>query len=69
MDTGYIYLSNAQKIDLYTNASYILTSFFDTISFSQIYPWHHSSRDFVVKINDNKIDLKLTTIKEYKTNP
>jgi hypothetical protein len=65
-DSGYKYLSSEQGFELYKQASKILTLYYDFKDFSQIYPWHHAAGDFVVKTEDEKIDVRLTTVRRYK---
>jgi hypothetical protein len=60
------FLSEAKTVELYEQASGILTSYLDTRSFSQIYPWHHAAGDFVVDRGQNPPSLKLITIRGYR---
>ena len=62
---GYTYLSDAQSIELYRQASKIITSYYDINDFCQIYPWHHAAGDFIVRIKDEEIDVRLTTARQY----
>jgi hypothetical protein len=62
---GYRYLLDAECHELLRQASYILTVFFDQKSYSQIYPWHHGAGDFVVKVEDGAIAVKLITARNY----
>jgi hypothetical protein len=59
-------LSEAETVQLYEQASAILTSYLDTRSFSQIYPWHHAAGDFVVDRLQNPLSLKLITVRGYR---
>jgi len=51
----------------YEEASSILTSYLDTGSFAQIYPWHHAAGDFVVDPLQNPPNLKLITVRGYRS--
>ncbi|UCE54923.1 MAG: hypothetical protein JSV31_05650 [Desulfobacterales bacterium] len=62
---GNFFLSADQSLKLYALAARILTHFYDLESFAQIFPWHHAAGDFVVKVENNKIDLKLITVRRY----
>lgn len=62
---GNFFLSTDQSLKLYALAAKILTHFYDLESFAQIFPWHHAAGDFVVKVENNKIDLKLITVRRY----
>ena len=59
------YLSAGQGLDLYTQAAEILTSYYNLESFEQICSWHHAAGDFVVSLANEKIDLKLITVRQY----
>ena len=62
---GYTYLSEEQSFELYRQASKILTLYYDMHDFCQIYPWHHAAGDFIVRMKDGKIDVRLTTARQY----
>jgi hypothetical protein len=63
---GYRYASKEEGYEIYRQASKILTLYYDTRNFSQIYPWHHGAGDFVVKREQGKIDVRLTTARKYE---
>jgi len=63
---GYRYLTKVQTFALYREIAKILTLYYDIKTFRQIYPWHHAAGDFVAQIKDNKIAVKLTTIRGYE---
>ncbi|MDL1973150.1 MAG: hypothetical protein LWW78_07925 [Deltaproteobacteria bacterium] len=65
-DHGYRYLSDKQIQEIYRQASKILTIYYDTQRFKQIFPWHHAAGDFVAKIDDKTIDVKLITARKYE---
>jgi hypothetical protein len=60
-------LSVAEAAQLYAEASRILTLYFDTRSFSQIYPWHHGAGDFIVNRLQSPPDLRLITVRGYRS--
>jgi hypothetical protein len=62
---GYRDLSAAQGFEIYRQASRILTLYYDPDDFSQIYPWHHAAGDFIARAEDGRIDVRLTTAREY----
>ena len=43
----------------------ILTLYYDIETFNQIFPWHHAAGDFVIKIEEDEIALKLITVRQY----
>ena len=63
---GRSYLSSEQSADLYRQAARILTYYYNVESFEQIFPWHHAAGDFVVKIDNGELDLKLITVRGYR---
>lgn len=60
-------LSQREAFSLYRQASYILTVYFDTASFKQIYPWHHAAGDFVVRRDSNGIKVRLISARGYRS--
>jgi hypothetical protein len=63
---GYGYASKQECHEIYREASKILTLYYDTRTYSQIYPWHHGAGDFVVKREQGKIKVRLTTARKYE---
>jgi hypothetical protein len=63
---GRFYLSSEQSANLYRQAARILTYYYNVESFEQIFPWHHGAGDFVVKIDNGELDLKLITVRGYR---
>jgi hypothetical protein len=59
------YLSLKQSAELYRQAARILTYYYNVESFEQIFPWHHGAGDFVVKIGETDLDLKLISARGY----
>ena len=64
--TGDRFLSQKQSFEIYRQASKILTLYYDINDFSQIFPWHHSAGDFIARIEDDEVDLRLTTARQYE---
>ncbi len=64
--SGYTYLSSEQNFEIYKQAAKILTFYYDLKDYSQILLWHHAAGDFVVKTEDKKIDVRLTTARRYE---
>lgn len=63
---GNFYLSENQACEAYRTAANILTSFYDTNNFNQIYPWHHAAGDFVISVEKGGgVDIKLITARQY----
>jgi hypothetical protein len=62
---GYRNLSTAQSFEIYRQASMILTLYYNPDDFSQIYPWHHAAGDFIARVEDGSVDVRLTTARQY----
>jgi hypothetical protein len=64
--TGYLNLTDSQGFEIYRQSSKILTLYYDFENFNYLYPWHHAAGDFIVKADNEKIDVRLTTARRYK---
>jgi len=64
---GHRYASEKESHEIFTQASRILTLYYDTLSYKQIYPWHHAAGDFIVRTRNTKIDVRLTTARKYQS--
>ena len=62
---GRFFLSDDQTRKLYAEAAKILTCYYNLESFEQISAWHHGAGDFVVKIENDRLELKLVTVRQY----
>ncbi len=65
LKNGYRFASKREEYEIFRQASEILTLYYNTRDFSQIYPWHHAAGDFVVRNREGTLDLKLTTVRRY----
>jgi len=61
------YASKNEASEIFRQASKIITLYYDTNSFKQIYPWHHAAGDFIVGTRNSRIDVKLTTARRYES--
>lgn len=59
------FLSAEQTKILYARVSKILTAYYHLESFEQIFSWHHAAGDFIVKIENEKLELRLVTVRRY----
>jgi len=64
---GNRYASKDEAFEIFRQASKILTLYYDTKDFNQIYPWHHAAGDFIVKTRESSVDVKLTTVRDYQS--
>ncbi len=67
LKNGNRYASAQEAFEIFRQASKMLTLYYDTSSFKQIYPWHHAAGDFIVGTRNNRIDVKLTTARRYES--
>jgi len=58
-------LSREQSLRLYRQAAGIMTCYYNVATYENISPWHHAAGDFIVRLNQNNIDLKLITVRGY----
>jgi len=42
-----------------------LTRAYDPVTGEQIYPWHHASGDFIVRVRDGSVGLRLISARQY----
>jgi len=66
LKNGHRFATRQESFEMFRQASRILTLYYDTQDFSQIYPWHHAAGDFVVKSKDRVIEVKLASARQYK---
>jgi len=62
---GSLFISADKAIEIYRQASMIMTFFYNVHTFEQIYPWHHAAGDFIVKQTGDSLDIKLITARQY----
>jgi hypothetical protein len=63
---GNYFLTDDQATNLYRQAARILTCYYNVNTFEHIFSWHHAAGDFVLKCQNNRIDLKLITVRQYR---
>jgi hypothetical protein len=59
------YLSRRQAGNVYFEISKILTLYYNPRTYQQIFPWHHGAGDFVIKLDGERIDVRLVTVRQY----
>ena len=59
------YLSDEQQLDVYHQVAYLLTRAYDPDATRQIYPWHHAAGDFIMRVSDASVALRLITVRQY----
>ncbi len=63
--SGNFFVTEDKTIEIYMQASMIMTCFYNVNTFEQIFPWHHAAGDFVVKQSGDALDVKLITARQY----
>lgn len=63
---GNFFLTADQTRELYCQAAKILTSYYNPTTFEHIDSWYHAAGDFVVKCEDELVDVKLITVRQYR---
>ncbi len=61
------FLTPHQTMELYRQAAKILTYYYNVETFEQIFSWHHAAGDFVLKCQKENIELKLVTVRQYRS--
>jgi len=62
---GDFFLSSAQAINLFRQAAKILTFYYNPETFEQIFSWHHAAGDFVLKLEKDRMTVRLVTARQY----
>jgi len=66
-ERGNFYLTTQQTMDLYRQAAKILTYYYNIETFEHIFSWHHAAGDFVLKCQKDDVELKLVTVRQYRS--
>ena len=59
------FLATEQQAEVYRQAAKILAYYYNVETFEQIFAWHHAAGDFVLRLENNAVDLKLITVRRY----
>ncbi len=59
------YLSEQQQADVHRQVAFLLTRAYDPDTTDQVYPWHHAAGDFIVRVSDASVVLRLITVRQY----
>lgn len=60
------YLSSNQVQQIFEQAAMILTAHYRIDTTEQIASWHHAAGDFVVRVQSDRISVKLITVRQYE---
>jgi hypothetical protein len=50
---------------IYKKTAEILTCYYNPLTFKQIYPWSHAAGDFIVRLDNDDMDLRLISTRNY----
>lgn len=64
-DAASFFLSEQQQAEVYRQVAFLLTRAYNPDTTEQIYPWHHASGDFILRVNPASVELRLITIRQY----
>ncbi|MEW6136962.1 MAG: hypothetical protein AB1733_01935 [Thermodesulfobacteriota bacterium] len=64
-DHGTTFISAQEAKEIYRQAAFVLTYYYDIDTFAEIYPWHHAAGDFVVSRSDGKVEVRLISARQY----
>lgn len=64
---GNFFLTPYQTMELYRQAAKILTYYYNVETFEHIFSWHHAAGDFVLTCQKGDIELKLITVRQYRS--
>ena len=62
---GNYFISEKQAYEIYRQTALIHTFYYNLKTSEQIHPWHHAAGDFVVKTNEDEVEVKLVTVRGY----
>jgi hypothetical protein len=65
VEHGKYFLTAAQSMELYRQAAMILTTYYNPETFEQISSWHHAAGDFVIRCQNEEVDLRLISVRHY----
>jgi hypothetical protein len=58
-------LSTARQTEIYRQAARILAYYYNVETFEQIFAWHHAAGDFIARVEEDAVDLKLIAVRRY----
>jgi len=64
-DGGCHYISQSDALPIYHEIARILTYHYNIETFKQISPWHHAAGDFIVRLQDGSMDVRLITVRGF----
>ncbi len=65
-DSGNCFLEDQAAETLYREIAYLLTTYYNPVTFEAIHPWHHAAGDFVIKGDADSVSVRLVTVRGYR---
>lgn len=65
-DNEHVFLNNQQARSVYEQVAMILTAYYCLDTFEGIGSWHHAAGDFVVRLRDGGLQVRLITVRSYE---
>jgi len=65
-DKGLGRLSREAAWEISRQTAFILTWYYDHTTFSEVYPWHHAAGDFVARVKDGVVSVRLISARQYE---
>ncbi len=59
------YLAEAMVPPIYKEIARILTGYYDLATFAQIHPWHLGAGDFITRIENDRVAVRLVAVRQY----
>ena len=65
-ENGDKFLTVEKAGELFRKIAMALTCYYDVLNYDQICLWHNAAGDFIVRTSDRPLDVKLTTVRDYR---
>ncbi len=59
------YLPDRTVKDIFREIAYIVTSYYDLETFAQIHPWHLAAGDFIARLAEDSVEVRLVAARQY----
>jgi len=66
-ENGLRWATESEYYEIFRQASRILAYYYDFPGSRQIYPWHHGAGDFVVNTSGTRVEVRLSTARDYQS--
>jgi hypothetical protein len=66
-ENGRVRMATHQAAEIYHQVARILTHYFNLTTFEGIGDWHHAAGDFVVRLDGGQLEVRLVTVRDYRS--